>query len=60
MSSPTRNDRRSPIVCTANPSDSSHSVSSEICVERPEPSVPSTTIRLPLSSSGFTPGSGMP
>ena len=34
--------------------------SSEICVERPEPSVPSTTIRLPLSSSGFTPGSGIP
>ena len=60
MSFATSDDRRRPIVCTANPSDSSHSVSNAIWVDRPEPSVPSRTIKVPLNSWSFTPGSGIP
>src|SRR5580704_8397755 len=60
MSRPTRLERRRPLVCTANPSDSSHSCSSVICVERPEPSMPSITIKLPVISLGSNPTSGSP
>ena len=60
MSFATNPERRSPIVWTAKPSDSSHSVSSEICVDRPEPSIPSITISEPPNSSSVTPGSDNP
>src|SRR2546429_7709516 len=60
MSRPTRFERRKPLVCTAKPSDSSHSCKSMICVERPEPSMPSITIRLPVISLGSNPTRGSP
>src|SRR5216684_1442976 len=60
MSRPTRFERRSPLVCTAKPSDSSHSCRRAICVERPEPSIPSTTTSVPVNSSGRTPTSDSP
>src|SRR5437773_1978296 len=60
MSRPTRFERRKPLVCTAKPSDSSHSCNKAICVDRPDPSMPSMTIRLPVISLGSTPTSGSP
>src|SRR5215468_7643393 len=60
MSRPTRFDRRSPLVCTAKPSDSSHSCSKAICVERPEPSIPSMTTNWPVMSCGSKPTKDSP
>src|SRR5260370_7271168 len=60
MSRPTRFERRKPLVCTTTPSDSSHSCSKAICVDRPDPSMPSMTIRLPVISLGSNPTSGSP
>src|SRR5208283_1761884 len=60
MSRPTRFERRKPLVCTEKPSDSSHSWRSAIWVERPEPSMPSMTTKVPLRSLGSRPTSDSP
>src|SRR5581483_5510396 len=53
-------ERRSPTSETAWPRRSSQSRSSRICVDRPDPSAPSSTINVPTSSPGSTPGRPAP
>src|SRR5215813_11136188 len=57
---PASTERVMPVSSTACPRDSSQVRSNAICVDRPTPSVPSTTISLPGYSSCSTPGSGVP
>jgi hypothetical protein len=60
MPRPASTERVMPVSMTAWPRASSHVRSSSMCVERPTPSVPSTTMSLPWSGSASTPGSGVP
>ncbi len=55
-----KTERVMPVSRTAWPRDSSHERSSVMCVERPTPSVPSTTMSLPPYGSCSTPDSGVP
>src|SRR5262245_48878125 len=55
-----RSERDKPVSATAYPSRSRWERRRLICVERPTPSVPSTTISQPDSSSALTPGIPVP
>src|SRR5438128_185628 len=54
---PAKAERVMPVSNTAWPLFSNHCFSRVMCVERPTPSVPSSTMSFPLSSSRSMPGS---